>query len=161
MRVKGLTMGKIDDTDMKILSELAKDAALSVPKLSKKINVNASVVYSRIKRLVKRGLITRFTVEVNESLLGYTIGALIGLNIDAKMRDKVVNELKTMSMIRRIMEVTGRFDIILDVKAKSLEDLHQTVSTRVGRINGVVHTETFVEMGRYTVEAMFALPKQG
>ena len=41
-------MGRIDDLDVKILSELAKDASISVPKLSKKINVNSSVVYSRI-----------------------------------------------------------------------------------------------------------------
>src|SRR3990170_1601917 len=57
------SMGKIDDIDMKILSELVKDAGLSVPKLSKKISVNPSVVYSRIKRLLKRGLIKRYTVE--------------------------------------------------------------------------------------------------
>ncbi|HET7391278.1 MAG TPA: winged helix-turn-helix transcriptional regulator, partial [Nitrososphaeraceae archaeon] len=50
-------MGRTDDLDLKILSELAKDASISVPKLSKKMNINASVVYSRIKRLSKRGLI--------------------------------------------------------------------------------------------------------
>ena len=66
-------MGKIDDTDMKILKELVADASLSVPKLSKKINVNPSVVYSRIKRLIKRGLIKKFTVIVNEQLLGYNV----------------------------------------------------------------------------------------
>ena len=54
-------MGRIDDLDVKILSELSKDASISVPRLSKKINVNSSVVYSRIKRLVKRGLIRKFT----------------------------------------------------------------------------------------------------
>ncbi|MGI0015412.1 MAG: winged helix-turn-helix transcriptional regulator, partial [Nitrososphaera sp.] len=52
-------MGRIDDLDLKILGELAKDASISVPRLSKKINVNSSVVYSRIKRLVKRGLIKK------------------------------------------------------------------------------------------------------
>ncbi len=42
-------MAKIDDLDLQILSELSEDAAISVPKLSKKIKVNPSVVYSRIK----------------------------------------------------------------------------------------------------------------
>ena len=53
-------MERIDDLDLKILSELSKDASISVPRLSKKININASVVYSRIKRLLKRGLIKKF-----------------------------------------------------------------------------------------------------
>ena len=86
-------MGKLDETDMKILAELIKDSNLSVPKLSKKINVNPSVVYSRIKRLVKRKLIKRFTVEVNEEVLGYTVSAIVGVNMDAKYRDSIFKEL--------------------------------------------------------------------
>jgi len=57
---------KIDDLDLKILSELSNDAAVSVPKLSKKININASVVYSRIKRLVRKGFIKKFTIIIND-----------------------------------------------------------------------------------------------
>ena len=59
-------MARIDDLDLQILSELSEDAAISVPKLSKKIKVNPSVVYSRIKRLLKRKLIERFTIVVND-----------------------------------------------------------------------------------------------
>ncbi|MBI2184870.1 MAG: Lrp/AsnC family transcriptional regulator [Thaumarchaeota archaeon] len=152
-------MGKIDDTDMKILTELVRDAGLSVPKLSKKINVNASVVYSRIKRLAKRGLIRRFTVEVDEELLGYSVAALIGINIDAKNREKILDELKSLTNIRQIVEVTGRFDIILDARAKSLDDLHEVVSSKIARIVGILHTETFIEMQRSFIEPQFALPK--
>ena len=64
-------MGRIDDLDLKILTELSKDAGISVPRLSKKINVNASVVYSRIKRLLKRGLIKKFTIVINDEALGF------------------------------------------------------------------------------------------
>ena len=36
-------MHKFDELDMRILSELTKDASISVPRLSKKLNINASV----------------------------------------------------------------------------------------------------------------------
>ena len=62
-------MAKIDDIDRKILSELMEDGAISIPKLSKNINANSSVVYSRIKRLLKRKLIERYTIQVNEKEL--------------------------------------------------------------------------------------------
>ncbi len=141
-------MAKIDDIDMKILSELSKDASISVPKLSKKINVNPSVTYSRIKRLTKKQLIKKFTIEVNESALGYNVSALIGLNIDSKNREAILEEIQKLNSVRDIFEVTGRFDLIVKVKARSLEELHETVSSKMGRINGVMHTETFIEMGR-------------
>ena len=67
---------------MKILSELTVDASTSVPQLSKKLNVNASVLYSRIKRLSKRNLIERYTVTVNESMLGINVKAVVGINRD-------------------------------------------------------------------------------
>ena len=57
-------MAKVDNLDLKILSELSDDAAISIPKLSKKIDVNTSVVYSRIKRLLKRKMIERYTIEI-------------------------------------------------------------------------------------------------
>ncbi len=141
-------MAKIDDIDMKILSELSKDASISVPKLSKKINVNPSVTYSRIKRLTKKQLIKKFTIEVNESALGYNVSALIGLNIDSKNREAILEEIQKLDSVRDIFEVTGRFDLIVKVKARSLEELHETVSSKMGRINVVMHTETFIEMGR-------------
>ena len=77
-------MAKIDDLDLTILSELSEDAAISVPKLSKKIKVNSSVVYSRIKRLIKRKLIERFTIVVNDAELGFGVKALTGINMDSK-----------------------------------------------------------------------------
>jgi len=75
-------MAKIGDLDLQILSELSEDAAISIPKLSKKIKVNPSVVYSRIKRLVKRKLIERFTIVVNDQELGHQVKALAGINMD-------------------------------------------------------------------------------
>jgi Lrp/AsnC family transcriptional regulator, regulator for asnA, asnC and gidA len=148
-------VGKIDDIDLKILAELQKDANISVPKLSKKINVNASVVYSRIKRLTKRQLIKKFTIEVNDDVLGYNVSAIIGLNIDSKVREQILEEILTMEGIRDVYEVTGRFDLLIMVKARSLEDLHLTVSAKIGKLNGVNHTETFIEMRRREPEAMY------
>lgn len=139
-------MAKIDDLDLTILSELSEDAAISVPKLSKKIKVNPSVVYSRIKRLIKRKLIERFTIVVNDHELGYGVKALTGINMDSKQRDNVIDELFKISGVREIAEVTGRFDILVTMYAKSLDEMHRIVSDKIGRIDGVLSSESFIEM---------------
>lgn len=143
-------MAKFDDLDMKIIAELIKDASISIPRLSNRINVNSSVVYSRIKRLVKRGLIERYTLEVDEGLLGFPIKAMIGCNIDSRMREKIVNEIQDLDETRQILEVTGRFDLLLSVRTRSLDYLHTFISDSIGRVEGVRHTETFIEMKRRT-----------
>ncbi|MEM1994789.1 MAG: Lrp/AsnC family transcriptional regulator [Nitrososphaerales archaeon] len=151
-------MGKIDDIDMKILKELVSDASLSVPKLSKKINVNPSVVYSRIKRLVKRGLIKKFTVIVNEELLGYNVDAIVGANVDSKYRSNVMEQLLELDQVRTVHEVTGRFDLLIFVKTRNLDELHNLISNKFAAIEGITHTETFVEMSSRSREPVYTLP---
>jgi len=51
------TLHRFDELDMKLLYELTNDGSISVPTLSKKLGIIASVLYSRIKRLMKKKLI--------------------------------------------------------------------------------------------------------
>ena len=127
-------MQRFDDLDMKILSELTKDASISIPQLSKKLNINSSVLYSRIKRLTKRELIRKFTVIINESQLGINIKATVGINRDPKLKEPIHNDLVKIPEIRSLIEVTGRFDIILSVNTRTLEELTQS-SNRENREN--------------------------
>ena len=133
---------------MKILTELTKNASISVPQLSKKLNINSSVLYSRIKRLSKRNLIKKFTIVVNESMLGLNIKATVGVNRDPKRKDVIHDELLNIPEVRSLSEVTGRFDMIVTVNASNLEELHNIVIERIGKIEGIQNTETFVEMQR-------------
>ncbi|HZA06107.1 MAG TPA: Lrp/AsnC family transcriptional regulator [Nitrososphaeraceae archaeon] len=148
-------MGRTDDLDLKILSELAKDASTSVPKLSKKMNINASVVYSRIKRLSKRGLIRKFTIVINDEALGFNVKALTGINMDSKLRDNVLNELFKIPEVREVSEVTGRFDVLVTMNARSLDEMHQLISEKIGHVEGVQKTETFIEMRKTAREIIY------
>ena len=141
-------MAKVDNLDLRIISELSDDAAISIPKLSKKIDVNTSVVYSRIKRLLKRKIIEKYTIEVNDKELGYTVKSFTGINIDSKQRDNVINGLFEINGVREISEVTGRFDILITMHAKNLAEMHHLISEGIGKIQGIIGSESFVEMKR-------------
>lgn len=150
-------MQRFDELDMRILSELTKDASISVPQLSKKLNVNASVLYSRIKRLGKRSLIKKFTVIINEGMLGINVKATVGINRDPKLKEPIHSELLRIPEVRSLSEVTGRFDMIVNVNARTLEELHNIVIERIGKIEGIQNTETFVEMQRTEKEPVYAV----
>ena len=150
-----LSRTKPDNIDLKILSELSNDSSISIPHLSKKINVNSSVVYSRIKRLIKRKLIERFTIEINNKELGYAVKSLTGINMDSKKRDNIIEELFKIREVREISEVTGRFDILVTMYARNLEDMHQLVSEQIGKIQGIMSSESFIEMKTQTKQMPF------
>ncbi len=142
---------------MKLLFELTKDGSISVPALSKKLGINASVLYSRIKRLMKKKLIKKFTVVVDDSLLGIGVKASVGINRDPKLKDNIHKKMMETPEVISISEVTGRFDIIVNVHAKNLEALHSIVIEKLGKIDGIINTETFVELQKTDKDPVYSI----
>ena len=148
-------MAKVDDLDLKLLSELKKDGSISIPLLSKKLNINASVLYSRIKRLLKKKMIKKFTIDIDENQLGFGVKAYVGINRDPKFKTKIHENLLEIAEIDRIIEVTGRFDLMVGALAEDLEQLHSIVVDKIGKIDGIQNTETFVELERTEKSPMY------
>ncbi len=148
---------RFDELDMKLLYELTKDGSISVPNLSKKLGINASVLYSRIKRLMKKKLIKKFTVVVDDSLLGIGVRASVGINRDPKLKDNIHKKFMEIPEVASISEVTGRFDMIIKVHAKNLEALHSIVIEKIGRIEGIQNTETFVELQKTDKDPVYLI----
>jgi len=142
---------------MKLLYELTKDGSISVPILSKKLDINASVLYSRIKRLQKKKLIKKFTVEIDDSLLGIGVKATVGINRDPKLKDAIHKAFMNISEVVTISEITGRFDILIQVYAKNLESLHTVVIEKIGKIEGIQNTETFVELQKTDKDPVYLI----
>ena len=139
-------MHNFDDLDLKLLSALKKDSSISVPVLSKKLGINSSVMYSRIKRLIKKKLIKKYTIEIDDTQLGFEVKASVGINRDPKFKDAIQQSLLNTPEVSEICEITGRFDIIIKVLAEDLEQLHTIIIDKIGKIDGIQNTETFVEL---------------
>jgi len=103
-------------------------------------------LYSRIKRLLKKKLIKKFTIVIDDSILGIGVKALVGINRDPKLKDSIHKHLMETNSVVSISEITGRFDIMIQVHAENLEALHTAVIEQIGKIDGIQNTETFVEL---------------
>ena len=148
-------MQRFDELDMKLLFELTKDGNVSVPQLSKKLGINTSVLYSRIKRLVRKKLIKKFTIEIDDSLLGIGVKASVGINRDPKFKIQIHKKLLEVAEVVSISEVTGRFDIMIQIYAQDLEELHTVVIEKIGKIEGIQNTETFVELQKTSKDPVY------
>lgn len=151
-------MAVLDGTDRQLLYELHRNGAVSIPILSKKMGISSSVLYSRIKRLLRRNIIQRYTIKIDESQLGMGIRAHVGINRDPKMKEQVHKDLLARPEVISVTEVTGRFDIIITLCVGDLETLHSTVINGLGKINGIIDTETFVELGRIDKDPEYLKP---
>ena len=104
---------------------------------------------------MKKKLIKKFTIEIDDSLLGIGVKASVGINRDPKFKIEIHKELLEIAEVVSIIEVTGRFDIMIRVYAKDLEDLHSVVIEKIGKIEGIQNTETFVELQKTDKEPAY------
>lgn len=70
-------MLKIDELDRQILKILEEDGRISYRQLGQKLGIEESTARKRVIRLKEKGVIERFTIDVNETTLGRTITAFI------------------------------------------------------------------------------------
>jgi len=106
---------------------------------------------------VKKKLIERFTIEVNNKELGYGVKSLTGINMDSKKRDNIIQELFKIPGVREVSEVTGRFDILVTMYAENLNQMYRIVSDNIGKIDGIIGSESFIEMKTRTKQMPYML----
>ena len=106
---------------------------------------------------MKKKLIERFTIEINNKELGYGVKSLTGINMDSKQRDNIIHELLKIPGVREVAEVTGRFDILVTMYAENLNEMYRIVSDNIGKIDGIIGSESFIEMKTRTKQMPYML----
>lgn len=118
-----------DAYDMKILEQLSKDARMSTYEISKSIPLSADAIGIRIKKLLNCGIIKKFTVHLDLSILDYN---LYTFALQMKVFDKPT-ETKFKSFVRghpyivKAIKTLGAFDILIYINAENTKKFHETV----------------------------------
>ena len=100
-------------------------------------------------------MIKKYTIDIDETQLGFGVKAYVGINRDPKFKTEIHQNLLQIEEIDRIIEVTGRFDLMVDTLSEDLEQLHSIVVDKIGKIDGIQNTETFVELERTEKSPMY------
>lgn len=114
---------KIDDTDLKILKELATDARQSLTSLSKKIGISPKNISYRINTLVKKKVILSFRAKINLEKINYKYYKIeINLNNYSNIK-RLYTFAKFHPYITYINQVIGLADFDADVEVPTEQDL--------------------------------------
>jgi Lrp/AsnC family transcriptional regulator for asnA, asnC and gidA len=117
----------LDQTDVLILSELLKDSKSALKKISRKLGLPTSTVFTRIKKLEEKGVIRGYTVVIDPYKLGYSVTAVIHFSVDGPYLEDVEKRLASHPNIISLYDVTGEFDIIAIARFRSMEELDRFI----------------------------------
>ena len=71
----------MDSTDLKILELLQQDARMTNAEIAAQVDLTASSVYERVRKLQEQGTIRRYTIQVDPAALGKPLTAFIRLTV--------------------------------------------------------------------------------
>ena len=86
-----MKLSKIDNLDMKILSNLLNNCRESDRQIGQKIGLSGVSVRSRIEKMLKSKLIEKFTLKIEPHLLGYNVIYLVTTGQDV---NEIVKQVK-------------------------------------------------------------------
>ncbi len=131
----------MDDIDQSLISALRHDARASLSDLAHTLGVSRTTVRSRIERLRRSGDIVGFTVVLKGDAARDPVRGLMMIGIEGRGTDRILRQLNGLSAVRATHTTNGRWDLIVEIGASSLEEFDEVLA-RIRRFDGIANSET-------------------
>lgn len=134
---------KIDETDRKIIALLQEDARQSNAAIARMIGVSEATIRRRIKIMVEDGTLAVRAVP-NPAKFGLNTSAMIGVDVQPDMLDKVATALSQRDEVGFLGISTGRYDLVAWCLVTNLDELRTFLEDFLTKLPGIRKTETLV-----------------
>lgn len=115
----------MDEIDYQILHHLAKDARISIKKLSELVSLSAPSVKERITKMEKQGIIRGYTTDINLKKLGRSIKAYI---LFETTNCKAFREFcQQESVVLECHRLAGKYSYLVHIMTKDMETLEEFI----------------------------------
>ena len=128
--------------------------------VAKQIGISDATVHIRVRRLIADGLIKKFTISVDNNMFGYDHLAFMGINIEPGFADEVTEGLLKIDEVLEIHEMHGRFDLILKIRAKDLDQMREIVVNKIRKLPRILETELMTVLKTRKEEQLVSLKKE-
>jgi Lrp/AsnC family transcriptional regulator for asnA, asnC and gidA len=130
----------LNEVDIKIIKQLAKDGRKSFTDIAGEIGVSLSTVHLRYKQLVKNNILNVFC-WIDPKKLGFHIAAYFDLSITPRDLHKATDKILTWDESVFVAQKHGAFNLGVAMYAKDRDHLEEFTSTCVEQIAGLRHME--------------------
>jgi len=138
----GVLRVRLDELDHKILEVLRKDSRTPFTEVGRGLGVSDATVHVRVNKMIDEGVITGFTVKVDEEALGKRIHGFVLVNVQPGSLKDVVNGLLEHKEVNEVYEIHGPNDLIIKVEVEGLDELRSLI-LKVREIPNVETSELF------------------
>ena len=110
----------LDSKDKKIIALLKQNARLSIRDIAKKAQLRPSTVHQRIQKLLREGIIEKFTLKLNNEKVGENF--IVFLLVTT--RKDLPSIFFKNEHIKEVFGITGEYDLILKLKFSDINEFN-------------------------------------
>ena len=137
-------MYKPDKFDWEIIALLNENGRMPSAEIARKLgNVSARTVTNRISTLTEHGIIDIRAV-VNPEKVGYGVMADVFLEVEPGRVREVALQAAEFPNSSYVACATGESDVSISLRVRSIEELFDFVTEKLGRIPGVRRTQSYL-----------------
>ena len=137
----------MDQKDERILGELMRNGRKSVVEIADRLSLPRATVQERLTKMVRTGVIRQFAAVPDYAKIGKQVMAYVFVafsNEGGLSQRRLAEEIARMPGIYEVSVISGEWDILLKVRASSVEEIGRLVVDRLRALRGIEKTETCV-----------------
>lgn len=131
----------MDSKDLRLIALLRENARTSIAELAKQLGVSRGTVQNRIDKLVDNHVLLGFTVRTASEVAAHRVRAVMMISVEGDRSDAIIKALRGYPEIRELHTTNGRWDIVAEIGADSLESFDEVLRS-IRTIKGVSNSET-------------------
>lgn len=134
----------MDVIDVKIINTLINNSRCNASEISDIVGLSVSAVIERIKKLETSGIIKKYTVILDNAILGKDVSALIMVSLDhPKYNEGFIKAMTENEYISECHYLAGDFDYQLKISTFNTKRLERLLND-IKSIPGVSKTKTMI-----------------
>lgn len=135
----------LDDIDKRLLLLLTRDARASAADLARALSVSRGTVQNRIDKLMRQGVIGKFTVEIGVGDTENQISAFALIHLKADDETVIKASLRRIEDVTQVSTLSGTFDLVVELRCASLARL-DTVLDTIRKLPDVADTQSHIRL---------------
>ena len=136
-----------------ILRILGEDGRLSAADIAERLAVSTQEAAAAVAELEKNNIIIGYSAIFNESELPESkVKAIIEVKVRPEREggfDKIARRLSKFPQVSSLYLMSGGFDLMLEIKGSTLQEVAEFVSSKLAAMDGVLSTSTHFLLKKY------------
>jgi len=117
----------LDETNLRVLSELRSDGRLGLAELGRRIGMSAPAVAERVQRLERAGVIAGYRAEIDPAALGFPVSAVVRIRPSPGQLQRIPDIARETAEVGECYRITGEDCYLLRLHLRSIDDLEEVL----------------------------------